>query len=97
MLTNINSNKDELLQLVLVGQPELRADGHAPRAAGSSRSASPRTSTCRAWIPDTVEGYIRHRLKVAGGSGDEFTPEALRADRRGQPKVFPDSLTNSRT
>ena len=24
MFTNINSNKDELLQLVLVGQPELR-------------------------------------------------------------------------
>ena len=24
MLTNINSNKDELLQLILVGQPELR-------------------------------------------------------------------------
>ena len=24
MLTNINSNKDELLQLILVGQPQLR-------------------------------------------------------------------------
>ena len=24
MLTNINANKDELIQLILVGQPELR-------------------------------------------------------------------------
>ncbi|MEL6952867.1 MAG: AAA family ATPase [Pseudomonadota bacterium] len=76
MLTNINSNKDELLQLILVGQPELRdmITRHELRQFAQRVSASYH-------IPDldleATEGYVRHRLKHAGGTGDEFTSEAI--------------------
>ena len=76
MLTNINSNKDELLQLVLVGQPELRdmITRYDLRQFAQRVSASYH-------IPDldlnTTEGYIRHRLCHAGGTGKEFTDRAI--------------------
>ena len=76
MLTNINSNKDELLQLILVGQPELRdmITRYELRQFAQRVSASYH-------IPDldleATEGYIRHRLQHAGGTGDEFEPEAI--------------------
>lgn len=75
MLTNINSNKDELVQLVLVGQPELRALITRPdlkqfvQRVGSSFHLS-------AMSQDSVKEYIAHRLRVAGGTGEEFAPEA---------------------
>ncbi|MEM1340758.1 MAG: AAA family ATPase [Pseudomonadota bacterium] len=76
MLTNINSNKDELLQLVLVGQPELREmiERYDLRQFAQRVSASYH-------IPDldleATEEYIRHRLRHAGGTGEEFTSEAI--------------------
>lgn len=75
MLTNINSNKDELLQLILVGQPELRDMVLHPemRQMAQRVAASFHLPSMDA---DTVAHYITHRLKVAGGSGNEFTSEA---------------------
>ena len=75
MLTNINSNKDELLQLVLVGQPELRDMVLRPelRQFAQRVAASFHLSNMG---PDEVGGYIAHRLVVAGGSGEEFEPDA---------------------
>ena len=76
MLTNINSNKDELLQLILVGQPELREmiTRYDLRQFAQRVSASYH-------IPDldldATEGYIRHRLIHAGGTGQEFTDDAI--------------------
>ncbi len=76
MLTNINSNKDELLQLILMGQPELREmiTRHELRQFAQRVTAS-------FHIPDmdleTTRGYVRHRLQHAGGSGDEFTDRAV--------------------
>ena len=49
MLTNINSNKDELLQIILLGQPELREKISDP-AFVSSRSASPQHTISTRWI-----------------------------------------------
>jgi type II secretory pathway predicted ATPase ExeA len=78
MLTNINSNKDELVQLVLVGQPELRSLIMRPelkqfvQRVGSSFHLS-------AMSKDNVAAYIAHRLKVAGGTGEEFDPGAVEA------------------
>ena len=78
MLTNINSNKDELVQLVLVGQPELRSLIMRPelkqfvQRVGSSFHLS-------AMSRDNVAAYIAHRLKVAGGTGEEFDPGAVEA------------------
>ena len=76
MLTNINANKDELLQLILVGQPELRdmITRYDLRQFAQRVSASYH-------IPDldleATEGYIRHRLRHAGGTGTEFTDDAI--------------------
>lgn len=76
MLTNINSNKDELLQLILVGQPEFREMIRKPdlrqfvQRVGASYHLTGMSQ-------DTVEGYIAHRLQVAGGTGHEFEPSAI--------------------
>jgi general secretion pathway protein A len=72
MFTNINTNKDELLQLVLVGQPELRDIVRRP----DMRQFAQRVASAfhlPAMDAQTVRGYIRHRLEVAGGSPDVFS------------------------
>jgi type II secretory pathway predicted ATPase ExeA len=76
MMTNINSGKDELLQLILVGQPELRdmISGYDMRQFAQRVMASFHLTNMDA---PTTEAYIRHRLRHAGGTGDEFTPGAI--------------------
>jgi general secretion pathway protein A len=71
MFTNINANKDELLQLVLVGQPELRnlvlrpdLRQFAQRVAASFHLPS--------MTAPMVKDYINHRLEVAGASRNIF-------------------------
>lgn len=71
MFTNINSNKDELLQLVLVGQPELRDMIRQPNL----RQFAQRVSSAfhlTAMDLRTVRSYISHRLKVAGATREMF-------------------------
>ena len=76
MLTNINSGKDELLQLVLVGQPELRGMISRPelRQFAQRVSASYHIPAMEAQM---THAYVRHRLQHAGGTGSEFTDEAV--------------------
>ena len=76
MLTNINSNKDELLQLVLVGQPELRQMVMRPELRQFAQRV---TATYHISSLDraAVAGYIQHRLSHVGGTGAEFTAEAI--------------------
>lgn len=76
MFTNINSGKDELLQLVLVGQPELRTLIHrsdltqfAQRVAASFHLS--------AMDLTTVYAYVDHRMRVAGASQDVFESAAI--------------------
>lgn len=76
MLTNINSGKDELLQIILVGQPELRDMIRRPQL----RQFAQRVSSTYHIDPldlETTDKYIRHRLQHAGGTGEEFTREAI--------------------
>lgn len=76
MFTNINSNKDELLQLVLVGQPELRDIIQRPDLTQfAQRVAS--AFHLKAMDRETVSEYITHRLQVAGTTREVFTPEAV--------------------
>ncbi|MDE3080520.1 MAG: AAA family ATPase [Paracoccaceae bacterium] len=78
LLTNINAGKDELIQLVLVGQPELRDRVRQPEL----RQLAQRIVAgfhLGAMDAATVGGYIAHRLVCAGGTGREFTPGAARA------------------
>lgn len=89
MLTNINANKDELIQLILVGQPELRAMVTNP----NMRQLAQRVAASfhlEGMDEPTVRSYIRHRLQVAGGTGREITPLACAAiykATRGIPRL----------
>jgi general secretion pathway protein A len=66
MFTNINANKDELLQLVLVGQPELRDIVRRPDMRQFAQRVAANFHLSAMDAP-TVRAYIAHRLKVAGG------------------------------
>ena len=85
MLTNINANKDELIQLILVGQPELRDVIRSPQMKQLAQRV-----TASFHIPamdaETVTHYIRHRLR-RGRAGQRVQRCRLRdgpcADRRG--------------
>jgi type II secretory pathway predicted ATPase ExeA len=77
MLTNINANKDELIQLILVGQPELRDVIRNPKMKQLAQRVAA-SYHIPAMDEEVVEHYIRHRLQTVGGRGDEFTPGACR-------------------
>lgn len=76
MLTNINSNKDELLQLILVGQPELRQMIMRPELRQFCQRVTA-TFHIPALDRAAVGGYVQHRLSHVGGSGGEFSSEAI--------------------
>jgi len=77
MLTNINSGKDELLQIILVGQPELRDMIRRPEL----RQFAQRVTAAYHLEPmdlATTLAYVEHRLHYAGGNGKEISHEAIR-------------------
>jgi type II secretory pathway predicted ATPase ExeA len=76
MLTNINSGRDELVQLILVGQPQLRERIMHP----DLEQFAQRVVAAYHLMPlgaEATTSYIQHRMVHAGGRGDEFTIEAL--------------------
>ncbi len=75
MLTNINAGKDELLQLVLVGQPELRDTVRRPDMTQFAQRVAANYHI-PAMDGPTVLGYIAHRLTVAGGEPALFSRQA---------------------
>lgn len=76
MLTNINSNKDDLIQLILVGQPELRDIVRAPNMRQLAQRVAASFHLERLDL-DRTRLYIRHRLIAAGGTGTEIAPDAV--------------------
>ena len=89
MLSNINAEADHLLQLILVGQPELRAVLQQP----DLRQFVQRISIDYHLKPldrDDTAAYVRHRLATAGAPAPIFDDEALRAIHyfsRGLPRL----------
>ena len=77
MLTNINSNKDELIQLVLVGQNELRETIKRPELRQLAQRIAA-SFHLRPLSEENVDEFIMHRLRVAGGTGLEFDENARR-------------------
>lgn len=77
MFTNINSGKDELLQMVLVGQPELRDMVTSPALRQFAQRVSA-TFHLKPLDPTETRDYIRHRLLHAGGQGDEISVFAVK-------------------
>ena len=93
LLSNLETAKEKLLQIVLLGQPEL---GDKLRLAGL-RQLAQRVSSWYQLVPlDSQETrqYITLRLGVAGGDGKVgFTPEAARrvhALSKGIPRLIND-------
>tara|TARA_B100000378_G_scaffold227241_2_gene191501 strand:- start:10056 stop:10967 length:912 start_codon:yes stop_codon:yes gene_type:complete len=90
MLTNINSGADELLQLILLGQPELRATIQRPELRQFAQRVSA-TFHLGSFDPATARDYIRHRLVKAGGSGheiDEAAAALIQREARGVPRMI---------
>jgi type II secretory pathway predicted ATPase ExeA len=78
MLSNVNNEKDQLLQIVLVGQPELLTTLKKPEL----RQFVQRISVhCHldALTPAETAAYIRHRMSVVGGAPDIFDDIACAA------------------
>ena len=78
-MSNVNSEKDLVLQILLVGQPELRENLSRPElrqfAPTDIRGFSPASRSTRG----ESLAYIRHRLQVAGRNEELFLPEAVEA------------------
>jgi type II secretory pathway predicted ATPase ExeA len=78
MLTNINVDKDMVLQLILVGQPELVELLRRKEL----RQFAQRVAADYLLQPLTfgeTQHYIRHRIKIAGGDEDLFAQTAFAA------------------
>ena len=77
MLSNLETEKEKLLQIVLVGQPELRDKLNSPKLLQLRQRISVRFHV-KALEEDEVRSYIEHRLKVAGSPGNiAFSPESI--------------------
>ncbi|MEW6219556.1 MAG: AAA family ATPase [Thermodesulfobacteriota bacterium] len=76
MLSNLQADERALLQIMLVGQPELRAKLQQPRLAQFTQRIAV-TYHLGALSREETEAYVRHRLTTAGGDPELFSPAAL--------------------
>jgi general secretion pathway protein A len=77
LLTNLETHHHKLLQIFLIGQPELRQILQQPQLRQLSQRITARYHLLPLDAKET-EAYIRHRLKVAGTERQLFTPAAIR-------------------
>jgi type II secretory pathway predicted ATPase ExeA len=87
--SNLNTTENELLQIILVGQPELRQTIAQPRLTQFAQRVSS-DFHLYGMSRDGVHAYIAHRLKVVGATREIFTPPACDAifdASRGLPRI----------
>ena len=91
VLSNINVDKHLLVQIVLVGQPELRDMMRMPQLRQFAQRIGADYHIGRLNEDETL-AYVQHRLRVAGGPRtDLFTTAALKlvhASSRGIPRLI---------
>ncbi|MEN8260919.1 MAG: AAA family ATPase, partial [Pseudomonadota bacterium] len=75
MLSNINVDKNVLLQVVLVGQPEILEILNRKELRQFAQRITLNFKLLPLTFPET-RNYIRHRIHVAGGNPETFNPEA---------------------
>lgn len=91
LLTNLETEKRKLLQVVLFGQPELdrKLEGKSVRQLKQRITFQHHLTPLG---PDEVEQYLAHRLRIAGFRGERlFTPTAARLVHRrsgGLPRLI---------
>lgn len=78
MLSNINADKNQILQLILVGQPGLRETLRLPELHQFAQRIAVDYNLQPLNLEETWR-YIRHRLKVAGGDPSLFDTKACAA------------------
>lgn len=78
MLTNINADRDQLLQIVLVGQPELLEVLARPEMAQIAQRVSVEFHLEPLDLEE-LKKYIEYRLEVAGGDPGLFDESAIKA------------------
>lgn len=90
MLSNINADKHQLLQLILVGQPQLKELLQRPELVQFSQRISS-DFYLKPFNLEETENYINHRLKIAGCEERLFTDEActiIYIASRGIPRLI---------
>ena len=91
MLTNLETFTEKLLQIVLVGQPELEQKLKQPQLRQLRQRLTLRAKT-HALTLDETKAYVQQRLRIAGSNGQQiFEPEALVSIHRyasGIPRVI---------
>jgi general secretion pathway protein A len=98
LLSNFETNRDKLLQVILCGQPEL----HSILAQPELRQLKQRISlkcSIRLLTERETSDYVRWRLRVAGATNPElFEPDALRliyVSSGGIPRVINNVCDNA--
>ena len=90
MLSNINVDKQQLLQLILIGQPQLRSILCSPQLIQfAQRVAS--DFHLKALAPAEVEQYINFRLRAVGARERLFSNDAIALigeASRGVPRII---------
>ena len=90
LLTNLETNTQKLLQIILIGQPELRE----LLGRNELRQLAQRVTGRYHLHPlsnEETAAYVRHRLRVAGATTDVFSGPALKEVYRlsvGVPRVI---------
>jgi general secretion pathway protein A len=81
LLTNLETATQKLLQIILVGQPELREVLGRSELRQLAQRITGRYHLEALTRPETL-AYVRHRMRVAGATSDIFTAGALREVHR---------------
>lgn len=91
MLSNVNTERGQLLQIVLVGQPELTALLRRPEIQQFAQRISYDHFLGPLESVELVEKYIRHRLQSVADRDDHFEPdtyELIFRATRGIPRLI---------
>jgi type II secretory pathway predicted ATPase ExeA len=78
MLSNINADKDQYLQIILIGQPQLKDLLRSPELFQFAQRVSS-DFHLKPLNPSEVSDYINYRLKAAGATTPLFSSEACRS------------------
>jgi len=91
MLSNLETSKEKLFQIILVGQPQLNAKLNSPLLTQLRQRVAVRFNI-KPLSSDEMVRYIHHRLSVAGSSGDikfdDHAIERLYAYTNGIPRLI---------
>ncbi len=89
MLSNLETEKEKLIQIVLVGQPQLKTKLQLPKLEQLRQRVVLHYHLEPLNVQETKE-YVRHRLSIVGGKPELFEEEALDrvyAFSRGVPRL----------